>query len=63
MIYYPTPLTKQPALRKYSDKADCRIAEESSKKVLSVPVHPSLTEEDLHKILEAIEKVSIHYSR
>ena len=47
MVYYPIPLTKQPALRAYTDKASCPVAEETSEKVFSIPVHPSLTEQDL----------------
>ncbi|MCW4019650.1 MAG: DegT/DnrJ/EryC1/StrS family aminotransferase, partial [Candidatus Bathyarchaeota archaeon] len=61
MIYYPTPLTRQPALKEYADKVHCPVAEEASKRVFSVPVHPCLTEEDLEKIVEALEKVSNHY--
>jgi len=61
MIYYPTPLTRQPALKRYVDKAGCPVTEEISKRVFSIPVHPSLTEEDLKKILEALEKVSRYY--
>jgi dTDP-4-amino-4,6-dideoxygalactose transaminase len=63
MIYYPAPLTKQPALKKYADKAHCPVAEKTSKRVFSVPVHPSLTEEDLEKILAALGKVSSYYLR
>ena len=61
MIYYPTPLTEQPALRKYADKAHCPVAQETVNKVFSVPVHPALTREALEKILQALEKVSIYY--
>ena len=61
MIYYPIPLTKQPALKEYAKKASCTVTEEMSKKVFSIPVHPGLTKEDSEKILEALEKVSNHY--
>jgi len=61
MVYYPSPLTKQPALEKYSEKMHCPVAEDIAKRVFSIPVHPNLTKEDLEKILEALEKVSTHY--
>jgi len=63
MVYYPIPLTRQPALQKYARRSHCPVAEEASGKVFSIPVHPSLTEEDLSKIVTALEKVSTYYSR
>jgi len=61
MVYYPIPLTRQPALKKYVARSNCPVAEETSKKVFSLPVHPGLTEEDLEKILNALGKVSFHF--
>ena len=61
MIYYPLPPSKQPALRKYGSKAKCPVAEDLSKRVFSVPVHPALSEEDVDKVVEALEKVSSHF--
>jgi len=63
IVYYPIPLTRQPALQKYARRSHCPVAEETSGKVFSIPVHPSLTEEDLDKILTALEKVSTYYLR
>lgn len=60
-IHYPTPLNKQPAFRNVCKETDCPVSEEISKRIFSIPVHPALTEEDLKKILEALEKVSTHY--
>jgi len=61
IVYYPTPLTRQPALEKYSKKMRCPVAEDIAERVFSIPVHPSLTKEDLEKILEGLKKVSTHY--
>jgi len=61
MVYYPVPLTKQPALRSFAIKASCPVAEETSEKVFSIPVHPSLTDQDLSNIIRALEKVSDHF--
>jgi len=63
MIYYPTPLSHQPALKEYASKADCPVAYDVSKRVFSIPVHPSLTQEDLEKIVEALNKVATYYSK
>jgi perosamine synthetase len=63
IVYYPIPLSKQPTLKDYSRGQRCPIAEEMSKRVFSIPVHPSLSEEDLKKILQALEKVSSHFQR
>lgn len=63
MVYYPIPLSKQPALKKYGNKAKCPVTEDVTKRVFSIPVHPSLSEEDLKKILEALEKVSSHFQK
>jgi dTDP-4-amino-4,6-dideoxygalactose transaminase len=63
MIYYPIPLSKQPALKRYSSRVKCPVAEDLSKKVFSVPVHPNLGDEDLKKIIEALEKVSDYFHK
>ena len=43
MIYYPIPLHKQEAFRKYVDKDYClKNTEELSKNVLSLPIHSEI---------------------
>ncbi|QLG29586.1 DegT/DnrJ/EryC1/StrS family aminotransferase (plasmid) [Halorarum halophilum] len=52
-IYYPTPIHQQPA---YADvDADCPVAERAADQVLSLPVHPELSTDDLRTICEAVE--------
>ncbi len=63
MVYYPIPLSKQPALKKYGSKAKCPVTEDITKRVFSIPVHPSLSEEDLEKILKALKKVSSFFQK
>lgn len=63
MVYYPIPLSKQPALKKYGSKAKCPVTEDITKRVFSIPVHPSLSEEDLEKILKALKKVSRYFQK
>jgi perosamine synthetase len=62
-IHYPIPLNKQPALRTLCGDAKCPVSEDVSKRIFSLPMHPELSEGDLNKILEAVEKVSSHYQK
>jgi dTDP-4-amino-4,6-dideoxygalactose transaminase len=53
-IYYPTPIHKQPL---YQDLGYCDVmpvAEATCREVLSLPVHPSLTRDDLDCIVQAV---------
>lgn len=57
MIYYPTPLFKQPA---YRDRCICdpemQHAEKLSASVLSLPMHSELTEREQKIVIEAIRR-------
>ncbi len=57
MIYYPLPIDKQPLYRKlnYNDFLPC--SEKLAKGVLSLPVHPSLTKEELKYIVQTIKDI------
>ncbi len=51
-VYYPKPVYLQPAYQKMGyQKGTCPVTESVSKRVLSLPVHPSLTKEDLNEIV------------
>ena len=54
-VHYPKAVYEQPLYRKlgYTNES-CLVSEDVSRKVLSLPVHPSLTEEDLAYISETI---------
>ncbi|MFH0889585.1 MAG: DegT/DnrJ/EryC1/StrS aminotransferase family protein [Candidatus Aenigmatarchaeota archaeon] len=52
-IYYPSPLHSQKA---FSSDSECPVTDKLCKKVLSLPVHPSLTEDDIQKIAETVRK-------
>ncbi len=57
-VHYPIPLHKQPALaRKGSANVSLPESERAAREVLSIPVHPGLTEEDLEDVVRAVEKV------
>lgn len=50
-VHYPKPIYRQPIYRELGlDKDICPAAEDVSKKVMSLPVHPSLTQENLEYI-------------
>lgn len=56
-VYYPMGIHQQPFYQKlgYRDKS-LPVSEEASLSVLSLPVHPGLSGEDLNKIVEAMKE-------
>jgi dTDP-4-amino-4,6-dideoxygalactose transaminase len=62
-VHYPTPLTKQPAITDLMEPEECPTAEELSKNIFSIPMHPELTEEKLDNIGKGLEKITAHYSK
>jgi dTDP-4-amino-4,6-dideoxygalactose transaminase len=53
-IYYPKPLHLQPQFIKL--KCKCPISEKLSKEVLSLPVHPSLTNEEVDYVISCVKE-------
>lgn len=57
MIYYPIPLHKQIVYQDYNfNLEDLKVAENLSKCVLSIPMHPYMTEEQTTKICDEIKQ-------
>ena len=55
-IFYPKPLHLHPHFMNMGyAEGDFPVAEKISKNCLSLPVHPSITEEDVDKIVAAVE--------
>ena len=54
-IYYPLPIHQQPVYRELGYNDSLPNAEQAAKEVLSLPVHPSLAQEDLEEIVEGIK--------
>ncbi|MGQ4556069.1 aminotransferase class I/II-fold pyridoxal phosphate-dependent enzyme [Halobellus sp. GM3] len=51
-IYYPTPIHRQPA---YADvEVDAPVAERAADRVLSIPVHPDLSRDDVESVCAAL---------
>lgn len=58
MIYYPIPLHKQIVYKDYNfNLEDLKVAEHLSKCVLSLPMHPYLSEEIINQVVNAIKDV------
>jgi perosamine synthetase len=51
-IYYPTPIYEQPAYRGYD--VSCPVTERTASDVLSLPIHPGLSESDIKTVARAV---------
>lgn len=54
-VYYPKPIHMQPYYQKIGYKNFLPTAEETSKKVISLPIHPNLSQKDLNLIVDSIK--------
>jgi dTDP-4-amino-4,6-dideoxygalactose transaminase len=54
-VYYPTPVHLLPS---FSHTFDLPETTRATKEVISIPVHPSLSEEDLEKIVAVINSIA-----
>lgn len=57
-VYYPIPNHRLPSLAKYAPELHLPETERAASEVLSLPVHPSLTEGDLDRIVDAVTAVA-----
>jgi len=55
-VHYPMPLHKQPVFTQDYLHLTLPVAEELAKKVMSLPMHPYLTKEQIEKIAAALQK-------
>ena len=53
-VYYPIPNHRLPSLAPYAPGVDLPGTERAARECLSLPVHPSLSEADLARIVEAV---------
>lgn len=62
MVYYPIPLHKQIVYKDYNfNLEDLTVAEKLSKYVLSLPMHPYMTEEQVEKISKLTIEIIENY--
>ncbi len=53
-IYYPRPLHQQPAYRDAHDGMALPVSEDLSRRILALPIHPDLTDEDVERVCDAV---------
>ncbi|MCW3477259.1 DegT/DnrJ/EryC1/StrS family aminotransferase [Limobrevibacterium gyesilva] len=53
-IYYPRPLHRQPAYRDAHDGAALPVSDDLATRIMALPIHPDLTEEDVSRICDAV---------
>ncbi|HLF26123.1 MAG TPA: DegT/DnrJ/EryC1/StrS family aminotransferase [Anaerolineae bacterium] len=53
-IHYPRPIHQQPVYQKLGYTTHLPIAEQAAQEVVSLPVHPALSQADLTRIVEAV---------
>jgi perosamine synthetase len=56
-VHYPVPLHKQPAFEHYTGSCSCPAAEKLADEVLSIPVHPLVTDDEREYICRCINEV------
>ena len=54
-IYYPRPLHLQPAYAGAHDGAALPVSEDLSRRIMALPIHPDLSDEQLEQICDAVE--------
>ena len=55
-IYYPIPIHRQPLYQKLGFQDSLPVSERFADEVLSLPVHPAVSEDDLDYIIETIKE-------
>ncbi|HOK58517.1 MAG TPA: DegT/DnrJ/EryC1/StrS family aminotransferase [Methanothrix sp.] len=53
-VHYPMPVYEQPLYRQLGIRSSCPVAEDISRRVISVPVHPGLSDDDLKRIADTV---------
>jgi perosamine synthetase len=57
-VYYPIPNHRLPSLTHFAVDLDLPETEKAAREVVSLPVHPSLSQDDLDRIVEAVNAVA-----
>jgi dTDP-4-amino-4,6-dideoxygalactose transaminase len=57
MVYYPVPLHLQPLYASLGGKpGELRVSERAAREVLSIPIYPELTTEQVKRVAEAVRE-------
>lgn len=57
-VYYPIPNHRLPSLAHFAPGLDLPETERAAREVVSLPVHPSLSQDDLERIVSAVNAVA-----
>ncbi|PYD00206.1 DegT/DnrJ/EryC1/StrS family aminotransferase [Microbacterium esteraromaticum] len=57
-VYYPIPNHRLPSLAPYAPGLDLPETERAAREVVSLPVHPSLSQDDLERIVTAVNTLA-----
>ncbi len=57
-IYYPRPLHHQPAYAPHHRGSALPVAEDISTRILALPIHPDLTDEQVQRVIEAVRQAT-----
>lgn len=57
-VYYPIPNHQLASLNRYAPSHDLPETERAAREVLSLPVHPSLSQSDLERIVDAVNTLA-----
>ena len=57
-VYYPIPNHRLPSLEKYAPGLDLPQTERAAREAVSLPVHPSLSADDLERIVAAVNALA-----
>ncbi len=52
-VHYPIPVNRQPVYESAGERASCPVSDDLAASVVSLPVHPSVTDEELAYICDA----------
>jgi perosamine synthetase len=62
-VHYPAPLTEQPIVKQLLKPKPCPVSEDLSRKIMSLPMHPYLSDNDLEKVVEGVRKIASNYAK
>jgi len=62
-VHYPTALTEQPVVKETLKPKACPVSEDLAKRIMSLPMHPYLTDDELNAVVAGVEKVAAFYSK
>ena len=55
-IHYPCPIHRQPAWRAvWGDAGELPVVERVAREILSLPVHPDLTDDEVERVIDGVE--------